>query len=619
MKRILIPLVVLCLLTSLLLTNSIATISHSPEINFIAIAPASVQPGVLESNGEIKVFQEQSNSALLSSVGVDISAPGTYGPLPSLVNGIPTLTPSTLAAGTVVHSYFLHFDPVGAPGTELTIQGSITFDTDILGIVIFTNPLISSDAGLGVPGTLYSTGAQRGLEEGDVVSLSADRRTLTVQLHALSSTVDQLRVITKPGADPPRENPCPPGLTTSLPLSQISPPASVQLGALESDQEIRMFSERINVTLAGSVGVDISTPGTYGPFPLQGIPPLSPSTIPAGTVVSSFLLHFDPVGAPLVRLTRGGSVTFGANIIGLIVLSDHLDNTDGILGAAGTSYSLGQFRGLEPSDIVTVSADLRTLTVQLYADTQCNQIRVITASTFDTDPPVFNCPGSISVTGQCSSEVTYNIPTATDNCSSAQVVCMPPPGTVFPIGTTTVTCTATDASNNSASCSFTVTITNTQQPSVNCSVSQSSLWPPNHDLENVGLSVTAVNSCTDPSGNGPTVTVTVYADEDDETQTGDGNHSPDAKNIASATLRLRAERKGDSNGRVYLIIVRATDFLGNVGVCTSTVVVPHSMNRAAIDSVNAQAVAAKAYYLANGTPPPGYVIVGDGAIIGPKQ
>src|SRR5262249_38763837 len=36
-------------------------------------------------------------------------------------------------------------------------------------------------------------------------------------------------------------------------------------------------------------------------------------------------------------------------------------------------------------------------------------------------------------------------------------VCSPPSGSSFPVGATTVTCTATDAAGNSASCSFTIT------------------------------------------------------------------------------------------------------------------------------------------------------------------
>jgi hypothetical protein len=47
--------------------------------------------------------------------------------------------------------------------------------------------------------------------------------------------------------------------------------------------------------------------------------------------------------------------------------------------------------------------------------------------------------------------------TATDeNPSSPTVTCTPPSGSLFAIGTTSVNCTATDSSSNSATASFTV-------------------------------------------------------------------------------------------------------------------------------------------------------------------
>ncbi|MFO1501661.1 MAG: M4 family metallopeptidase [Verrucomicrobiota bacterium] len=50
--------------------------------------------------------------------------------------------------------------------------------------------------------------------------------------------------------------------------------------------------------------------------------------------------------------------------------------------------------------------------------------------------------------------------TATDACDSAvQVVCVPPSGSVFPIGETIVNCRASDAAGNFAECSFKVTVT----------------------------------------------------------------------------------------------------------------------------------------------------------------
>jgi hypothetical protein len=47
---------------------------------------------------------------------------------------------------------------------------------------------------------------------------------------------------------------------------------------------------------------------------------------------------------------------------------------------------------------------------------------------------------------------------ASDNCPGVTFVCSAASGSTFPIGTTTVTCTATDTSGNTASCSFTVTV-----------------------------------------------------------------------------------------------------------------------------------------------------------------
>ena len=77
----------------------------------------------------------------------------------------------------------------------------------------------------------------------------------------------------------------------------------------------------------------------------------------------------------------------------------------------------------------------------------------------DTEPPVITCPPN--VTAGCSTErlvpVTWPEPVVTDNRPGVTVVCVPASGSGFAIGTTVVTCTATDAAGNTASCSFTVT------------------------------------------------------------------------------------------------------------------------------------------------------------------
>ena len=148
-------------------------------------------------------------------------------------------------------------------------------------------------------------------------------------------------------------------------------------------------------------------------------------------------------------------------------------------------------------------------------------------------------------------------------------------------------------------------------PVVDCAVAQQSLWPPNHDLVNVGLTASAQSST------GPLpVTINVFSNEDDEENTGDGNFSPDA---TSPPLRLRAEQKGSGDGRIYLIRASATTPSGIAGFGCCTAVVPQKPNAAGLSAVLTRADAAEAACDAGGAIPPGFVAVGDGPVIGPKQ
>lgn len=160
-----------------------------------------------------------------------------------------------------------------------------------------------------------------------------------------------------------------------------------------------------------------------------------------------------------------------------------------------------------------------------------------------------------------------------------------------------------------------VCVVDNDTPVLASNVDTTQIGQNNHDLVNVGFTASPVDgtdSCV-------VLSVAVFADEDDEGGQGDGNHSPDARNIASGTLRLRAERNGGGDGRVYLIIVTATDSTGKFGRRVHTVTVPHSNSPASKASVASQAAAAAAFGQANGTAPPGFFVVGDGPVAGPKQ
>ena len=151
----------------------------------------------------------------------------------------------------------------------------------------------------------------------------------------------------------------------------------------------------------------------------------------------------------------------------------------------------------------------------------------------------------------------------------------------------------------------------------NCTVAVDSLWPPNHQLVNVGLGYT-IERGTYPVAS---VIVTTYSNESDLGEDGDDKFSPDAKDLSAGTLRLRSERPGQSDGRVYLVVITATDTAGNRDVCCHiTVTVPHDQSKASRELIAGMASSAAAYAESHdGSPPPGYVRVGDGPVIGPKQ
>ena len=77
----------------------------------------------------------------------------------------------------------------------------------------------------------------------------------------------------------------------------------------------------------------------------------------------------------------------------------------------------------------------------------------------DVEAPAVTVPANITVnaTGPNGAVVTFTA-SASDNTGSTTVACVPPSGSTFAVGTTTVTCTATDDADNQSSGSFTVTV-----------------------------------------------------------------------------------------------------------------------------------------------------------------
>lgn len=163
-------------------------------------APSSIvaNTAAIENNTLASVFNELQNVALLQAAHVDATTNGIF-------NSVASLTPGSIAAGTLVSSYYLHADPVGSSGTVFTYRGTVTFDADILGVSALNAQLLATNF-LGAPGTTYPNSSNvNGLDYGDGTldsfTISGDRRTLSFVLQAWAGA-DALRVITAGNAVP---------------------------------------------------------------------------------------------------------------------------------------------------------------------------------------------------------------------------------------------------------------------------------------------------------------------------------------------------------------------------------------------------------------------------------
>lgn len=185
------------------------------------------------------------------------------------------------------------------------------------------------------------------------------------------------------------------------------------------------------------------------------------------------------------------------------------------------------------------------------------------------------CPGPIvqpNTPDLCSAVVTFASPTVVGSCGT--VACVPPSGSIFPVGTTTDVCTATTQSNSTTTCSFPITVNDVQGPVITgAAASLTTLWPANHQMTDVSISYSTADNCSLP---GAISCVLSVASNEPVNGLGDGDQSPDWTVVNSNLVKLRAERSGTGTGRVYTVTITCTDQAGRSSSQNVTVNVPHS-------------------------------------------
>ena len=122
-----------------------------------------------------------------------------------------------------------------------------------------------------------------------------------------------------------------------------------------------------------------------------------------------------------------------------------------------------------PSNIYPVGETLVTWSVTDASDNTNECVQAVMVQ--DTENPVINCNADISVnndTDMCSTVIILDLATATDNCSTSPDIESDHLSSVYPVGTTIVTWTATDEYGNSDSCTQNVTVIDAQIPTITC-------------------------------------------------------------------------------------------------------------------------------------------------------
>lgn len=157
----------------------------------------------------------------------------------------------------------------------------------------------------------------------------------------------------------------------------------------EDDEYIILFPEKTGVVLENPLNVNYSTSGIHSDFSDLS----KTTTIAPQTKVKSFLIQFNPIGEKDRNDAVRGGITFDRPILGVIVRTYDLIQTDSIFGIEGnTSRSINRrlgisgSRGLETGapedpidtqDQIVITPDQRKLSIRLNAGATLDHIRVI--------------------------------------------------------------------------------------------------------------------------------------------------------------------------------------------------------------------------------------------------
>ena len=185
---------------------------------------------------------------------------------------------------------------------------------------------------------------------------------------------------------------------------------------------------------------------------------------------------------------------------------------------------------------------------------------------------VTSMPAGIACGSDCTE--TY------DELTSVTLTATPAPGSTFngwsEACSGTGTCTTTMRAARSVSAAFAaIPGWDMTPPAISCSAAPNRLWPVNHKLVDIRVTVSLTDAGSGPAGS---KLLSVTSNEPLNAK-GDGNTTDDMKgwllDAPDVTGQLRAERSGNLKDRIYTLTYRGFDVAGNTATASCTVTVPH--------------------------------------------
>jgi hypothetical protein len=235
--------------------------------------------------------------------------------------------------------------------------------------------------------------------------------------------------------------------------------------------------------------------------------------------------------------------------------------------------------GTDANLTVTLSLGTHVLTFNATDDSGNTGTDTVTVEVVDTTPPEVNAGEDATVEAGYATTIHGS---ATDLVDTELDYVWKEGNTVlgteadltftFALGTHVLTLSANDDSGNTGTDTVTIDAVDTTAPEINVSVSPDIMWPPNHKYVEVETVVT-VYDAVDSS---PTLTLVSVTSNEPDNGKGDGNTTNDIVILSDTVFKVRAERSGAGQGRVYTITYRATDASGNSAEESVTITVPHN-------------------------------------------